>query len=363
MSDDPQPTPEEGQPKLPQEGSGFPPQGSGFPPQRSGLAHEGTASSDDLRVPEGLALEASLELDDLAFLSRLKQAAGVVDRQAPADLAWKVLEHIEPELEEHLVPGALIDEPWWAAVRRSPWLRLAAASLALHLIGAPVLAYMLWWAPEKQPQVSLSFVPTQALPFEDPSAPTGNDESRPGTLPELTPAELQRWERGANRARLDGLRLTEFTPPTSVGVRGPLEGWIQARLEGGPAPELAGTEQSTLRRSLSALAQLEWELDQQARGRGPQPAGIEDPTALLDGSPAGSGVESGVGSAQRASLEHLLDRAERRRLRYAGETVTGQPPSDELWDPRAWLLDVAPLLDDSELQREPWLSWLRWARE
>lgn len=290
------------------------------------------------------------------FSARLKRAAREVDQRAPQDLALRVLDAVESEVDGWASPGGSWSEPWWDTVRRSPWMRLAAASLALHLFGVPVLAYVLWWAKDDEPQLNLSFVPPQSTVFDE---ALENDLLAP--LPEVSPEELERWERGANRRRLDELRLDELTTPPSVGVRSELEGWVAARLDAGATPLGASRPDSARQKALSWLAEREWLLDQMARGQGDADIGaerlnrwreeLESLCTAADGAPW-------VGACQL-----LFQRIERRAQRYAGLDAEGQPPQDELWDPRGWLRSTAPLLDADQREREPWLSWLRWSRE
>jgi hypothetical protein len=291
-----------------------------------------------------------------AFTARLKRAALDVDRRAPRDLALRVLDGVEAEIEVVVAPGGRWNAPWWETVRSSPWMRLAAASLVLHLFGVPVLAYVLWWSKDDAPQLNLSFVPPQADVFEE--AP---EDGLPAPLPEVDAAELERWERGANRRRLDGLRLDELSVPPTIGARSPLEHWVAARLNGRGTPPSAADEESLRDRVLAWLAACEWRLDRHALGADDgdwNGARIAAWRAEFDALCAQAGDAPWVGACAL-----LFERIERRALRYAGSDAEGQPPHDELWDPRGWLSAVAPLLTPDQSEREPWLSWLRWARE
>lgn len=303
----------------------------------------------------------SLDPDDLeglpqdAFTARLKRAARDVDRRAPQDLALRVLDAAESDIEELVAPGGSWSEPWWETVRRSPWMRLAAASLALHLFGVPLLAYVLWWPKDEEPQLNLSFLPPQENVFEQ------DVDDAPAPLPELSPEELERWERGANRRRLDELRLAELTSPPSVGVHTPVEAWVAARL-GGDAPSLGSLPSGdTKELALAWLAQCEWQLDRHARGLAEADvtvAEIDRWRDRLEDICAEAGQEPWV-----AGCRLLFERIERRAERYAGLSAEGDPPHDELWDPRGWLRAVGPALSATQAAREPWLTWLRWARE
>lgn len=291
-----------------------------------------------------------------AFTARLKRAAQAVDQRAPEDLALRVLDAVEPEVEALVAPGGSWSEPWWETVRRSPWMRLAAASLVLHLFGVPVLAYVLWWSKDDEPQLNLTFVPPRAEAFEE-----SGEAELPAPLPEVSPEELERWERGANRRRLDELRLDEQVAPPAIGVRTPLEQWVAARLDERDRPTPEALQPGTKEHLLAWLAEREWHLDRFARGHGEaelEAADWQAWRAEFEGF-----VRTAGDAAWAPACELLFERIERRAQRYAGLSAEGQPPHDELWDPRGWLRSVAPLVDRDQREREPWLSWTRWSRE
>ncbi|MHC4378545.1 MAG: hypothetical protein ACYS26_18240 [Planctomycetota bacterium] len=291
-----------------------------------------------------------------AFTARLKRAAQDVDQRAPQDLALRVLDAVEAEVETLVAPGGSWSEPWWETVRRSPWMRLAAASLALHLFGVPVLAYVLWWSKDDEPQLNLSFVPPQAEAFDE-----VQDDVLPAPLPEVSPEELEAWERGANRRRLDELRLDELLAPPSIGVRTELEGWVAARLDERATPLGTSEPESARQQTLTWLAEREWHLDHLARGHAD--ADVDAAELARWRAEFEALCSAGDGAPWVGACELLFRRIERRAQRYAGLSAEGQPPHDELWDPRGWLRSAAPLLEAGQREREPWLSWLRWARE
>lgn len=298
-----------------------------------------------------------------AFEAQLRQAAHALDGDAAA------VARVRARLEAELESGSAASEPilagwpvWRERLGRSVLLRLLAASVLVHVLALPVLAY-LWWRPQRPPP-ALGFLPT--------SAETQPELTEPELGPEPLPAgpvrpdlELDRLEALETRLRLDRFRRAMLEPAPRAAPGGsadPLESELAAlaarRL--GLSDALPAARSAPLAWAHWSLA-LQLDLDAYADlSRAPAEADQRALEALgqaigqaLAAPPSGAAELS---AAERGWRDDVLQRAIDFGLLEGTPDERGFPG-----DPRRWLGHALAGLPAEAALSSPWREWAAWS--
>jgi hypothetical protein len=196
-------------------------------------------------------------------------------------------------------------------LRQSGLLRLAAASLLVHVIGVPVvMAYVLFTEPERPTELTIHVAePVQEFPDLDPE-PFDFVRTFDPSHPQYTAPDELSWDRQLIR---NGL------PEADGQATAPATERLAAR-----ARDARGLSHTALLPSSDPLSQIvhaEWMLDRFTRGWSTAgeveralarlPAGTDDPIGLLS-----------MAAIARAESYQLLDSTARARLDRARESFT-----------------------------------------
>jgi hypothetical protein len=326
-------------------------------------------SDHDASMPPGEGWQPE---DWQRFGAALRRAAKTLDGD-PA-LVARVRARLDRELESGGAPVEPILAGWpvWRArLGRSVLLRLVAASVLLHVLALPVLAY-LWWRPQRPP-LELGFLPVVLEPTPAPPEP----DLRPQPLPEaldLPAPELDPIEALETRLRLDRFRRAQLEPAPAPGET-PAPEPLQPELP--ELPELTElTELAARRLGLSErlpegrspnLAWARWSLAVQL-----------DLDAYADGArlwperdgPAWEALSARIQAAlaQRPTEAALLSPAERAWCDDVAQRaidfglLPGHPDERGFpGDPRRWIANARSYLPEGAAERAPWRKWLAWA--
>jgi hypothetical protein len=241
----------------------------------------------------------------------------------------------------------------WADFLRARWkaspaLRVVGASLLLHALAAPAVAY--WILREPEPPRPLYF-------FIEPAVEEFAPELAPATESVDVVAELARWreqrENALCRARFLVRRVTppelELTPQAPVEVRLLAARARQMRLRAPQALELDARELS----SLGLALWLEFQADRVSLGAASDPLveplseRLRRTRAELAPEARASGIGAVLGAAERRSRElGWLD----------GPALDGPE-----YLSRAWFEALARAGEESGLGAEPlWRAWAAW---
>ncbi len=323
------------------------------------LAGEAPSAGEPNGHEEGLAAE--LQRLRHAALPTAADEAAAVRVQTAFFAALEQDQATEPEVSSALARSGLAGD-WARTLSNRPLVRLAAASLLVHLLALPVFA---WWIASQRPpsSVQLSFSPAQKRTIESPERPErgpltpadlGLEDLEGLTL--LEPSEFRR------RTRL-GLASIEVPIPAQVGTEGDLERAVRAWLESGDGPQ--DTEDAEPR---VVLVQLAAALDEDARTRENSSLGTSEVRMRL--ARAAGLPDATLSAPLQAVRMALLMRARLQGLElpdayWKPKAPSGVEPRAALalatWDRRPVLLEVARSLERSRTESEPWRTWLEWA--
>ena len=293
--------------------------------------------------------ERDLEPEDLVFLERVRAVAHARDErdgQRAEVLASEVLQSLREQEREVGPPGGTWAERARVELAQSPILRILAASVLVHLLALPAVA---WYVlrPEPAPQLTIRIEPGPAS--AEPAAEATEEFSEaavgdPG-VPGLTAEDAR---------RLDRLRLdrSESLPGRAQGPsdRESARHWFEMRVAALDGAERLRPSDLELdpEDPLARLALVEFALDQHLRRPEEGLAGaiVERQLRRLD-----AVVEIGA-------LGDALEAARARAVRYGLRTPESVEPAtallagDRAFDvaPRAWLMR----LDEELASRGGW---------
>lgn len=263
---------------------------------------------------------------DAALVRSIRgQARAAELREAPVGtrLANEVLAGLRFE-RAAAGPGARLRE----GLRRSVALRVLAASLLVHLLTLPAVAWF-WLRPDP--------VPDYVITFEPAPSPAEGETWEP--LPARRPPEGEaEAPTAADCMRLDRYRLSRAArtaSPVTAG-RGSAAHWFAWRVEAlDAARRFAPSDLGlALDDALARSSLLEAALDRVA----------QEPSDALARSLVARGLEA-VSGPEWGEDPHLARLRERARARAARYGLVEGPARDVDPTPHAWLLEARPLLE------------------